>query len=273
MLLFIFIITSCEKIIVVPDLKDEIWSFIVFSDVQQGYGVFSKLSENIGDLEPAPLAAFCCGDIMSRSANEAEWSSFMNTATPIRQKMPLLIARGNHEQNDSLSEACLRQFGLISSDHFYYTHIEGNVFFILLDTFERGKEGSIAGEQFSWLQQQLDSASAASSILHIFIFMHQPLYPQGKHKGEDLSNADELHRLFLEHKKIRAIFSGHDHMFNEYIKDGIVYLTTGGGGGQLFHGCGGDYHHFLKVSFLKDTSLINIKTIDIFNETIDSFNL
>ena len=42
--------------------------------------------------------------------------------------------------------------------------------------------------------------------------------------GEDLSNANELHQLFLKHKKIRAVFSGHDHMFNKYVKDSAAYL-------------------------------------------------
>jgi len=103
--------------------------------------------------------------------------------------------------------------------------------------------------------------------------MHRPLFPQGRHIGEDLTNANELHQLFLKHTKIRTVFSGHDHMFNKYVRDGVIYLTTGGGGGLLYRGFGGDYHHFLKVSFFNDTVRINLKTIDIFNEIIEDFDL
>jgi len=271
--LFVLIFPSCADKYEVPVEKDETWSFVVFSDLQEGYGVFSQLAKNISNLDPSPLDAFCCGDIMTRSANEAEWLSFKHYAEPIRQKMPLFIARGNHESNDSASEILLHQYGHIASIPFYYTHAEKNTFFIVLDTYEKGFEGAIAGDQLVWLEHQLDSASLEPSVNHIFIFMHQPLYPQGKHMGEDLSNANELHQLFLKHKKIRAVFSGHDHMFNKYVKDGMIYITTGGGGGILYRGFGGDYHHFLKVSFFNDIGRINIKTIDIFNEIIEEFDL
>jgi hypothetical protein len=62
-------------------------------------------------------------------------------------------------------------------------------------------------------------------------------------------------------------------MFNKYYRDGLIYITTGGGGGDLYSGYGGDYHHFLKVSFFIDQERLNIKTIDIFNEIIDEFDL
>ncbi len=274
-ILFLFglLFTSCADNYEVRVEKDETWSFVVFSDLQQGYGVFGHLAMNISNLEPAPNAAFCCGDIMSRSANESQWLSFTHCAEPIRQKMPLFIARGNHERNDSASESLLHQYGRIASNRFYYSHTERNTFFIVLDTYERGMEGAILGDQLAWLKHQLDSASSELSVNHIFIIMHQPLYPQGRHKGDDLSNANELHQLFLKHKKIRAVFSGHDHMFNEYVRDGMIYITTGGGGGVLYRGYGGDYHHFLKVSFFNDTTRINVKTIDIFNEIIENFDL
>jgi len=271
--LFVLIFTSCTEIYIIPEEKDETWSFVVFSDPQQKYGVFSHLAMNICNLEPSPHAAFCCGDIMSRSANESQWLNFTHWAEPIKQKMPLFIARGNHERNDPVSEVILHQYGHITADHFYYTHSEENTFFIVLDTYERGFEGAILGDQLAWLEYQLESVSSDPSIYNIFIFMHQPLYPQGRHKGEDLSNANELHQLFLKHKKIRAVFSGHDHLFNKYVKDGMIYITTGGGGGALYKSYGGNYHHFLKVTFYNDTARINIKTIDIFNEIIEDFDL
>ena len=270
---FALILTSCSDINEVPAEKDETWSFVVFSDVQQGYGIFSRLAKNIGNLNPVPLAAFCCGDIVLPSSNEAEWLSFNHCTEPIRQKMPLFIARGNHEENDPAAETIFHQYSGNPSDSMYYTHYEQNTCFIVLDTYERGMEGSISGHQFEWLEQQLDSVSADPSVKHIFLFMHQPLYPQGKHKGEDLTNADDLHQLFLKHIKIRAVFAGHDHIFNRFVKDGINYITTGGGGGRLYRGYGGDYHHFVKVSFFNDTLRINVKTIDIFNEVIENFDL
>jgi hypothetical protein len=44
-------------------------------------------------------------------------------------------------------------------------------------------------------------------------------------------NAEQLHQLFLQYPNIRALFAGHNHLFNKYEEDGMVYIMTGGGGG------------------------------------------
>jgi hypothetical protein len=76
-----------------------------------------------------------------------------------------------------------------------------------------------------------------------------------------------------KYHKIEAVFAGHDHLFNKYIKDNVTYITTGGGGTPLHHGYGGDYYHFLKISFYKDSNRINVKSIGLFNEVLEDFDL
>ena len=267
------ILTSCSNHDDLLPQGDEKWSFVVFSDLQTGYGIYSQLAKKISSIEPVPMGAFCCGDMMLRVTNESEWQSFINCSKPITAKMPFYLARGNHEENNEISEEILKQHIYFPLERFYYSFRKNNCFFIILDTQEKEEDRAIIGKQRDWLFSQLDSATADSLVSHIFLFMHQPLYPQGNHKGSDLKNADELHARFSIHKKIRAVFSGHDHMFNRFIKDNLVYLTTGGGGGGLNHGFGGDYYHFTKVSFFSDPSRINIKTIGIFNEIIEDFDL
>lgn len=271
-IILLVVLTACDRIIYPPDSQDEKWSFVVFGDTRGGYEILSKLSENIATIEPTPRAAFCCGDLVNISTGEAEWISFGDAVKPVAEKIPLFIVRGNHDGNDTLSERYFRQLSGLS-DPFYYTHCEENTLFIILDTYIRGEVSAILGEQLQWLQKQLDSASTDTSFLNVFIFMHHPLYPQGKHAGENLVNADEVHQLFLDCTKVRAIFSGHDHMFNKYEKDGVIYITTGGGGAPLYSGYGGDYYHFVKVTFYEDPLRINIKTIGLLNETIEDFDL
>jgi len=273
LLAFAIILTACDRIYLPPDPLDEKWSFVVFGDTRLGYDIFGKLAKNIGQLEPAPHAAFCCGDIVDISTNEADWLRFADSAKPISQRMPIYFVRGNHEGNDTASERFFRELSGIRSDSFYYSHIEENTLFIVLDFWRRGEERAILDGQLDWLQNHLDSASSDTSILNIFIFMHQLPYPQGKHSGENLRNADELHQLFMNQDKIRAIFAGHDHMFNKYVKDGVIYITTGGGGSPLYLGYGGEYHHFVKVTFCKDSSRINIRTIGLSNQVFDDFDL
>jgi acid phosphatase type 7 len=266
-------LTACDRIIYPAYQQDELWSFVVFGDTRGGYEIFGELSEIIGNIEPAPHAAFCCGDIVEISTNEADWLTFADKAKSISQKMPIFYARGNHDGNDTVSENLFRNLTGLNTGCFYYAHREENTLFIILDTFEKGAEHEITGEQLKWLKNQLDSTSSDPSILNVFLLMHQSPYPQGKHSGENLKNADDLHQLFLKYGKIRAIFSGHDHLFNKYVKDSLVYITTGGGGSPLYSGYGGDYHHFLKVTFYEDSTHINIKTVGLLNDIIDDFDL
>ncbi len=248
-------------------------SFLIFNDTRQGYGILRQLAGIMGDIEPVPSACFCLGDIMTNPANEVEWVNFWRYAKPVTDKMPFYLERGNHEGNDPGSELVLRQQYAFPGPNFYYTVSKENMFFILLDTQIKGQEASIAGDQLEWLKSKLDSASASENIKYIFIMLHQPLYPQGEHKNQNLLNADELHRLFMGHKKIRAVFAGHDHIFNYFLKDGINYIEVGSSGAPLYHGFGGDYYHFIKVSVFNDQDIINIKTIGIFHEIVEDFNI
>ena len=176
---------------------DEDWSFIVIGDIQQGYGIYSNLVKQIGEISPVPCATFICGDIMLRAGNEAEWLNFHRYSSPITGRMPVYIARGNHDGNDPASEEVFRDNFRYPNNQFYTTINFNQSVFIILDTEARDEKWSIAGNQLIWLINILDSASADKDVNNIFIIMHHPPYPQGMHHKEILHNADELHALFL----------------------------------------------------------------------------
>ncbi len=267
----ISIFPSCEKLN--PEPGDEDWSFVVFADIQQGYGVYGRLAEIIGEINPAPSPAFCCGDLMLRGGNEIEWQSFWNASKPITEKMPLYIVRGNHDGNDAVSETIFREQTGSKSDLFYFAFDRNVCRFIILDTEIKNEENGIFNEQLQWLTGQLNQAQEDTALDYIFLFMHRPLFPRGKYADSPLTNSDELHHLFLSCSKIKAVFAGHEHFFNLFVKDGIPYIITGGGGGNLYSGYGGDYHHFTKVSFFLNENRINVKTIGIFYEVVEDFDL
>jgi 3',5'-cyclic AMP phosphodiesterase CpdA len=256
-----------------PPAGNEDWSFVVIGDIQQGYGIYGNLAKQIGQILPVPCATFICGDIMLRAGNEVEWLNFHRYSSPIASKMPVYIARGNHDGNDPGSEQVFRDNTSYTGEEFYAAYNFNGSAFIILDTESRVEKWSVSGNQLIWLVNQLDSATANKDVDNVFIIMHHPPYPQGMHHNEILNNADELHALFLSYSKVRAVFAGHDHIFNKYIRDGFPYITTGGGGAILQHGYGGDYFHFTKVSIYEDTHRINIRTTGIFSETVDDFDL
>jgi hypothetical protein len=86
-LICFLVFVSCEKQHLAPGGED--WSFVVFADIQQGYGVYGRLAEIIGEISHMPALAVCCGDLMLRGGNEIEWQSFWQASKPVTDKMPL----------------------------------------------------------------------------------------------------------------------------------------------------------------------------------------
>ena len=252
---------------------DEDWSFLVFGDMRQGFSIYDVLVKHMAAIKPLPALALCGGDIMMSPNNEIEWKAFWEHSKPITDVMPVFITRGNHEGSDPQSEKIFREQTRLKSSEFYYSYTVYNTRFIICDTEIEGTEGSIVGKQLEWLTNELNKAENNDSITNIFVCFHRPIFPQGAHYGDDMVNADELHGLLLQYVKLRAVFMSHDHIFNRLQKDGVEYITTGGAGANLFHDRGGGYHHFLKVSVTNKTNNINIKTIGLFNDVVEEFNL
>jgi len=268
---FLLIFACADEIQIHPEEED--WSFVAFGDVRNGYGIYAHFASTISKLEPTPKFAICLGDIVLRGGNEAVWENFWRRSKPLTDKMPLYFARGNHEENDEASNLVFSEQTGILPDRFYYSFSWSSSFFIILDSFIKGEENSIGTRQFKWLNTQLDSVSALSQIMNVFVFLHHPVFPQGKYRNTNMNNAEEVHNLFKLHPKIKAVIVGHDHLFNKYIKDDITYITSGGGGSPLHHGSGGNYYHFLKISFYEKDNRINVKTFGLFNEINEDFDL
>lgn len=264
-------IQACKK--EEAELFDYDRAFVIIGDVRQGYGIYSRHVKHIVDLYPVPEAAFCLGDIMLRPGNEVEWESFWHYSEPIKELMPLYLVRGNHEGNDPAHEEIFAEQSGLDGGVFYYNLITDDIGWIILDTEIKDEEGSIGPEQFAWLSDQLACLQQDTLIRHIFILMHRPLFSFGEDMGSGLENAEELHLLLTSYPKLRTVFAGHDHIYHRHIREGINYITTCGGGEPLYHGAGGNYYHFVLISFKHAVDSINVKTIDLFNEIIEDYDI
>lgn len=267
-----FLTISCTtRESIVPD--NESWTFVLYGDTRGGYDIMKRISYYIADVKPKPLAIVCVGDMITTPGSIPQWELFWQAAKPITySNIPHYLVKGNHDANDSASTAIYNKQANLPNGMGYYAVTEKSVLFLILDTEIVGERASIRNEQLVWLKAQLAEAQNDSNITHIMPCMHRPLYPQGHHAGENLKNADELHQLFLDHPKTKVITAGHDHLYNKYVKDGIVYITTGGGGAQIHPELPGSFYHYIKVSFSRDNTL-NFKVRGIFNEIVEEWNI
>ena len=113
--------------------------------------------------------------------------------------------------------------------------------FIGLDTEEPGFRGEIAGEQLRWLQEELGRRKRCRGTV---VFLHRPVWPTPLAEGRVRSlPRPELHRL-LAGAGVSAVFAGHEHRFHQEVRDGVLYVITGGAGASLLDGAA---HHFSLV--------------------------
>lgn len=134
----------------------------------------------------------------------------------------------------------------------------------------------------TWLEKHLKAARADSSIQHVFVYLHHPLYSttmDESSSGESVGPVRTQYEPLFRQYDVTAVFSGHAHLYehfhvpdsgattrsstppSSYTHDGksVHYIVTGGGGGGL-NGCGlkqeksynysqkrGCFYHFTRV--------------------------
>src|SRR5262249_24333038 len=85
-------------------------------------------------------------------------------------------------------------------------------------------------EQQSWLEDDLKSHQKADFR---FLIAHHPPFTAVERRQSDNPHMTALVPL-LEKYRVSAAFFGHDHNYQHYLKNGIHYVTTGGGGAPLY---------------------------------------
>ncbi|MFL6193662.1 MAG: metallophosphoesterase family protein [Thermoanaerobaculia bacterium] len=196
----------------------------------------------------------------TREELEQEYRAFEEAARPIAGTVPLYNAPGNHEIHSQQTckapaetlcgppcseEAFRTRFGQLygSFDH-------AGVHYIALDTDFPGAQDAIAGEQLEWLKRDLEANKGARAI---FLFSHTEFYSsphideQAGRSHPGVKNAQELHELFRRYP-VKAVFSGHEHLYWREAHDGIDYFVAGGAGAPLYASPDrGGFSHYLVV--------------------------
>ncbi len=240
--------------------SEEEFTFAVVGDTRPERNLkipktFLKIIKMLNDIEPD--AVFHVGDIIyGKTTNhkriEKEYQDFFRVTSPLSS--PLYITPGNHDIWDEYSSRYFQEtFGYL-----YRSIRFGNNNFIILNSEIPGQTNRIAKEQRLWLRNELKKSSEKGD--NIFIFIHRPMFPVGRHRGKSMDKfpeeRDSLHDLFKKFR-VYAVISGHEHIYHSMVKDGIQYIISGGGGKKL-HASEkkGGFHHFLlfkvkssKISF------------------------
>lgn len=206
------------------------------------------LAEKVADEHPQ--AILLTGDMPYTGGDPADWRVFQQETSSWRdQHILLLPATGNHEIRGDRARGIsnyLANFPSIDK-HRYYSALLGNVEVISLDCTMAATPSS---PQSRWFAGQLDHIP--SQVEFLFILYHMPWMADRQTQifvGLPSSQALTL-RNILETRlsKIHArviVFNGHIHNYERFVRNGVDYVVTGGGGAEpyplLFRGRGDLY--------------------------------
>jgi len=179
-------------------------------------------------------ALIIVGDLVYTGQSKRDWAHLDSLVAPFARSMPILPAIGNHDypcylvqfcRKSKISRGMLERFPWLEPGRGYAV-ANGDLLFAFLDS-ESGLDS-----QGLWLEQELDRA-AASGFVAALVFFHRAAFTNSIDWGSD-PNPEILGNIVprLEQAPLPVVaISGHIHGFEYIVRNGVHYLTTGGGGG------------------------------------------
>ncbi len=132
---------------------------------------------------------------------------------------------GNHDWGGGTLEPYLEYFTLPGNER-YYDFVWGPVHFFALDG-EPGEPDGMnrSSVQAEWLRRELAAANETWKI----VYVHRPPYSSSNGHG----STSALQWPFREWGAT-AVLSGHDHVYERLVVDGLPYFVNGIGGATLY---------------------------------------
>lgn len=217
---------------------DSAFSFAIIGDTQKNPKMTAKVAKVMYDRRPHFVMH--CGDVVDNGPDKKEWvHELFGPCAELFARAAVFPTIGNHEKNH---EWYYKYFSLPAPEY-RYRYRYGNSDFFVVDTNKSVKPDS---EQYKWLDKEL----AKSTATWKFVYHHHPAWTsdaddygdtlRGPGRFGDL-NVRNLIALYEKHK-VDIVFNGHIHLYERTWpvlngkvdrKNGIIYVTSGGGGGRL----------------------------------------
>lgn len=199
---------------------------------------WGKIAEKVW--QDRPNFVVLAGDVVDMGMDKNDWvDNFFPNGQMLMSRVPVYTAIGNHEQDAPY----YYQYMVAPAPEYYYTFKYGNAQFFMLDSNRDLSEGS---EQYNWLEWELAKSTATWKIA---IHHHPPYSSDSDDHGNTsrasstlgVPNARNLVPLYEKYGLDFCLF-GHTHLYERSwplkedrinMKDGVVYINSGGAGGGL----------------------------------------
>ena len=208
-------------------------------------------------VQDKPAFVVIQGDLVLRGGDPGDWKHWDEGSKPFRDAgIRIFPVIGNHELvNDLAATNYLAHFPELNGKRWYSVQY-GNCMFFLLDSMI-DQEG---GDEWKWLDDGLQHLSKQTRF--VFIALHHPGITQSSEKlvGGGHSTRPQEQKLaeLIEAARARTglpmfVVAGHVHNYERYERNGVQYITSGGGGatpyeierkpGDFYQDTGPTYHY------------------------------
>ncbi|CAM5260962.1 Metallophosphoesterase family protein OS=Streptomyces alboniger OX=132473 GN=CP975_25395 PE=4 SV=1 [Streptomyces alboniger] len=197
----------------------------------------------------------------------AYWDLFLKQNEPVAKSVPWMVTTGNHDMEAWYSSegygGQLARWSLPDNGFDprtapgVYAFRYGNVACVALDANDVSYEipanfGYTGGKQTAWLDRKLAELRADAAVDFVVVFFHHCAYSTSTHASDGGVRTEWL-PLFAKHQ-VDLVINGHNHVYErtdairdgevgrpvpigattDPTRDGIVYVTAGGGGRDLY---------------------------------------
>jgi predicted phosphodiesterase len=205
------------------------FEFLVFGDTRSRHDVHRRVIQAILK-QTSPAFILHTGDLVADGADSAQWPIFFDIERDLLRKAAFFPVLGNHEHNNR------QYYDFFDVSTPYYSFNWGSCHFSVLDSDVGNVSTSAAAreafwaEQVRWLEDDLKKNQSADFR---FVVAHHPPMSAVPKRQDSNPQMTALIPMF-EKWKVNAGFFGHDHTYQHYLKNGIHYYVTGGGGAPLY---------------------------------------
>ena len=212
-----------------PPTGDEPFHFVVYGDTRTRHDVHRHVIQTLLQ-HGIPDFVLHTGDLVENGNDNSLWPIFFGIEGELLRQTVFFPSLGNHERN------ARDFFDFFQASSPYYSFNWGKSHFIILNSdiantgATQHQRDAFWAEQTQWLEDDLKSSQTAQFR---FVVAHHPPFTAVSNRQGNNPHMTALVPMF-EKYHVTAAFFGHDHNYQHYLKNGIPYVITGGGGAPLY---------------------------------------
>ncbi len=226
------------------------------------------------------------GDIVQEGDDLFQWVNYFQTVSLYSQNNYMIAAVGNHdyrgeETEDGLPPLFKQFFRSHVSNDLGYASIElGRLTILVLNSNFNFISDKRKAEQFEWLEKRLQDNQKRN--IPVFITMHHSPFSSSPEWLRSIPRTlrNEFVPIIEKYSVVKMVLSGHLHMYERSVKNGITYLVAGPSGGIYNVQSYINPHKVFILPWVTTFSLLKIQgktlTVDTYSEKntlVESFTI